>query len=195
MDLTHLRLDELLHLVGDLLTDRGAEVEAVAIGGGSLLLLGLIERPTRDLDLVAILEQGLLRRAEPMPSLLRQAVEDVARLRGLDEHWINAAPSSLLNQGLPEGFMARAQRRDYGGLILHLASRVDQIAFKLYAAVDQGPLSKHAADLQRLEPTAGELLEAAARTRIQDPSYGFQSLLVEVLAHFGVQEEGGSLAK
>ena len=36
--------------VGDLLTDRREPMEVVAIGGGSLLLLGLIKRPTRDLD-------------------------------------------------------------------------------------------------------------------------------------------------
>ena len=37
-------------MLGELLADRGHAVELVAIGGGSLLLLGLIERPTKDLD-------------------------------------------------------------------------------------------------------------------------------------------------
>lgn len=36
-------LEDPLAVLGELLTDRGNEVEAVAIGGGSLLLLGLIE--------------------------------------------------------------------------------------------------------------------------------------------------------
>lgn len=41
-------LEDALELLGELLTDRGEEVEVVAIGGGSLLLLGLIERATKD---------------------------------------------------------------------------------------------------------------------------------------------------
>lgn len=65
--LTSTILDALLQNVGDLLADRGQPAEVVAVGGGSLLLLGLIKRPTRDLDLVAVVEDGHLRRADPMP--------------------------------------------------------------------------------------------------------------------------------
>lgn len=190
MKLTPRRLDELLTQVGELLTDRAASIEAVAIGGGSLMLLGLIKRPTRDLDLVAVIENGTLRRAEPMPESLRQAVDDVARLNNIDPHWMNAAPSSLMDQGLPPGFMERAERRQYGGLVLHLATRVDQIALKLYAAVDQGPDSKHVADLILLAPTSEELRLAARWTRLHDPSPGFHAILLAVLEHFGVSHDG-----
>ena len=48
----HRSLEEALAAVGDLLADRGQRIEVVAIGGGDLLLLGLIERVTKDLDLV-----------------------------------------------------------------------------------------------------------------------------------------------
>lgn len=162
----------------------------VAIGGGSLLLLGLIKRPTRDFDLVAVVEDGDLRRADPMPPTLKAAVDDVARLRGIDPHWMNAAPSSLVDLGLPEGLMGRAERRVYGGLTIHLATRVDQIAFKLYAAVDQGPDSKHVDDLNLLAPTGQELQSPARWARTHDPSPGFREILVQVLAHFGVDDDG-----
>jgi len=188
--LTPTILDELLHRVGDILADRGESMEVVAIGGGSLLLLGLIKRPTRDLDLVAVVEDGKLRRADPMPPALKAAVDDVARLKGIDPHWMNAAPSSLVDLGLPEGFMQRTDRRAYGALTLYLATRVDQIAFKLYAAVDQGPDSKHVDDLRLLAPTSAELLDAARWTRTHDPSPGFREILVQVLAHFGVDDDG-----
>ena len=35
-------------MLGEMLADRGDEIDVVAIGGGSLLLLELIERPTKD---------------------------------------------------------------------------------------------------------------------------------------------------
>ena len=47
-------LADALAAVGELLADRGHQIEVVAIGGGGLLLLGLIERSTKDLDLVAL---------------------------------------------------------------------------------------------------------------------------------------------
>lgn len=188
--LTPTILDDLLRRVGDLLADRVEPVEVVAIGGGSLLLLGLIKRPTRDLDIVAVVERGRLLRADPMPIALKAAVADVAELKGIDPHWMNAAPSSLVDLGLPEGFMQRADRRVYGGLTLHLATRLDQIAFKLYAAVDQGPDSKHVDDLTLLAPTNAELLNAAKWARTHDPSLGFREILVHVLAHFGVDDDG-----
>jgi hypothetical protein len=154
------------------------------------LLLGLIQRPTRDIDLVAIVNQGKLLSSHPLPTNLQQAVEDIAALNNLDPKWMNGGPTELLDHGLPPGFMSRTERREYNGLILHLASRVDQIAFKLYAAVDQGPDSKHVADLVLLSPTPAELLNAARWTRQHDPSDVFRSILLQVLAHFGVNDDG-----
>ena len=86
----------------------------------------------------------------------------------------------------------RLVTRKYGGLTLHLASRVDHIAFKLYAAVDQGPTSKHATDLRALDPTPVELRRAAQWARSQDPSEGFDSELRKALRHFGVETDGAS---
>jgi hypothetical protein len=45
-------LDESLAVLGESLAERGLAFEMVAVGGGSLLLLGLISRPTADLDIV-----------------------------------------------------------------------------------------------------------------------------------------------
>lgn len=60
------------------------------------------------------------------------------------------------------------------------------MALKLYAAVDQGPLSKHAADLRELEPTPTELLDAARWARTHDPSPGFSEVLARALTDLGV---------
>ncbi len=77
--------------------------------------------------------------------------------------------------------------RTYGALEVHLPSRFDLICFKLYAAVDRGPDDKHYSDLQLLEPTAGELIEAARWTITHDPSEGFRIELLQCLASLGVE--------
>ena len=181
-------LDEALQVLGELLEDRGLRFDLALVGGGALLLVGAISRPTKDLDVVAIIEFDALHRAEPFPAGLRSAVEDVAGALGLPSNWLNAGPAALLDLGLPVGFLERAETRHFGALTIRLASRVDQIAFKLYAAVDQGPRSKHFADLSKLEPNRGELLESGRWCRTHDPSDGFQAMLVQALEALGVEE-------
>ena len=79
-------------------------------------------------------------------------------------------------------------RRDFGpALAVHLASRFDQIHFKLYALVDQG-LGRHEQDLRALEPSQEELLAAARWTITQDPSEGFRQELMSALHYLGVED-------
>jgi len=180
-------LGEALTLLGELLEDRGQPHEVVAIGGGSLLLIGEIERPTKDLDLVALrLGDALVPAGRPLPATLAEAVADVARVLDLPTAWMNGGPDSLLRFGLPAGFVQRLERRGFGGLGLWLASRLDQIHFKLYAAADDRPGGKHDRDLRRLAPTADELLAAARWARTHDPSEGFALMLEGVLRSFGL---------
>ena len=56
---------------GDIVRDLSFEV--VAIGGSGLLLLGLSNRPTRDLDLAALVWQGSYVKADPLPPDLAEA--------------------------------------------------------------------------------------------------------------------------
>jgi hypothetical protein len=88
---------------------------------------------------VALVIAGKYRRAQPFPDFLTTAVRDVGAATGIAPDWLNPGPASLLDLGLPAGFEQRASIRRFGGLILHVASREDQICFKLYATVDQGP--------------------------------------------------------
>lgn len=168
-------LEKALEVLGQLLHDRDLHYEIAAIGGGSLLLLGLIERATKDLDLVALVKDNELVSADPLPQALAQAAIDVGNALELSEQWFNGGPSSLLQFGLPSGFMDRAHVRDYKGLKVHLASRFDQICFKLYASVDQGPDSKHFSDLLHLKPSNAELQRAKNWCLTHDPSQGFET--------------------
>ena len=181
-------LEEALQALGDVLAARGGVHDLALVGGGALLVLGLIDRSTKDLDVVARIEDGGWRRAEPFPAELADAVRDVARALDLPHDWLNPGPTDLLDLGLPVGFEERTVIRRYGALTVRLASRTDPIAFKLHAAVDQGADSKHFADLQKLAPAPSELVDAARWTRTHDPSDGFASMLRQALAALGVDD-------
>lgn len=179
---------QLFSALGEQLAACGERVEPVVIGGSGLLALGLTRRATRDVDVVALLSGRALANPRPLPPALIEARGQVARDFGLPEDWLNAAPAGPLDLGLPDGFVDRLERRDYGdALTVHLASRFDQIHFKLYAMVDQGA-GKHEADLRALEPTREELLAAARWTRTHDPSEGFREQLLAALAYLGVED-------
>jgi hypothetical protein len=183
--------NELLLALDEQLAARGEHHELVVIGGAALLALGLVDRVTRDIDVVALRQGDVLLAPEPFPVPLSDARDRVAADFQLSASWLNAGPGSLVRDGLPDGFVARLETRIYGaGLTVHFASRRDQIHFKLYAAVDQGP-GKHESDLRALEPTRDELIAAALWTRTLDPSPGFEQVLRECLAHFGVEDADG----
>ena len=164
------------------------------VGGGNLILRGLITRPTtKDLDILGERAFDTIRPLRPMPDPLRDAVTDVGRAFGLANDWLNVGPDSLLDFGLPDGFMQRLERRDFGGLVVWLAGRYDMVCFKLYAAVDHGPRSRHFQDLVELRPNGDDLLEAARWASTHDPSPGFRSLLVETLGSLGVEDADAQL--
>lgn len=180
--------DELLNALGEQLAAAGERFEIIIIGGSALLALGVLERATRDVDIVALRAGSELQGPDPLPQALRIARDRVARDFSLPENWLNTGPASLLDLGLPEGFVDRLETRSHGdSLTVHVASRFDQIHFKLYAAVDQGP-GKHAQDLEALDPTHEELLQAARWARTHDPSPGFERELRRALTHFGVDD-------
>jgi hypothetical protein len=188
MEMDRTLLERALQALGETLQVRGLAYEVVVIGGSSLLLLGLIRRPTRDLDAVALVDDERYVSAEPLPAPLTEAVADVGRALALDEDWLNARPTDLLRFGLPQGFEDRVETRRYGGLTLRVAGRFDQICFKVYAAVDQGMESRHVADLQTLRPTRDELLAGARWSRTHDPSEGYRQELVKLLKWMGVED-------
>jgi hypothetical protein len=194
MSIGQSQLDSALRALGELLAARGLHYEVVVIGGGNLILRGLVTRPTtKDLDLLGSLGASGVERMRPMPEPLRTAVLDVARAYGLADDWVNLGPESLLDFGLPEGLVDRLERRDYRGLVIWLAGRFDMICFKLYAAVDQGPRSRHLQDLEELGPGREELLAAARWSLSQDPSPSYRSMLLETLGRLGVEDVDGRL--
>ncbi len=149
-------------------------------------LLGFVDRPTRDIDVLARAEEatGKLHPPEPLPEALRDAIAEVALDFDQPRDWMNTVVAHQWVTGLPPGLEQRVSWRDYGALRVGLVSRRDLIAFKLYAAADQtGPTSVHVKDLLALEPAHGELAEAAAWIRTQDASVDFHAVVERVIAY------------
>ena len=184
------RLARACRLLAERLQQLGAPPLRLAVCGGSALLaLNLVNRTTRDMDIVALLDaDGQIRAPVPLPAVLLQAARDIAPLCALDEQWLNNGPSSgeggLFQMGLPAGFAARLHRRDYGPqLAIYFADRRDQIFFKIYAATDRG--GRHLTDLEALQPTAAELESAARWAMSLDVSENFRVLLKTMLRQIG----------
>lgn len=185
------QFDKALKLLNGRLALAGAPTYRLVIcGGTALIATGLLTRATRDVDIVAMADStGLLVDPAPLPQPLVEAAQEVAIDLGLPGDWLNNGPSSgeggLFRLGLPDGFADRLAWREFGEkLAAAFIGRVDQIHFKLYAAVDQAG-SYHAADLQALAPTDEELLAAAAWSRTHDPSEGYLESMKWFLREFG----------
>lgn len=161
----------------------------VVCGGTALAATGLVPRMTKDVDIVALVDdEGDLLDPAPLPQALVREAHEVALDLGLPKDWLNNGPSSgdggLFRLGLPDGFVERLTWMAIGKkLTVSFISRYDQIHFKLYAAVDQSG-SYHAADLRELQPTDEELLAAAGWTRSHDPSDGYLQGLQWFLKEF-----------
>jgi hypothetical protein len=162
----------------------------IICGGSALAATGLITRTTKDVDIVALMDdEGALLDPSPLPKSLVRAALEVAIDLGLPNDWLNNGPSNgdggLFRMGLPEGFVERLTWDNIGErLTVGYINRYDQIHFKLYAAVDQSG-SYHAEDLRELIPTDAELLDAAMWTRSHDSSEGYLHCLQWFLREFG----------
>lgn len=182
-------VESALGALAEQLRARGERHDLVVIGGSALLALGLVLRVTRDVDVVATVIGDELAPAEPLPEGLVRARDKVARDLGLPNDWLNTGPAELLHLGLPNGFVDRLETRHLTpSLTVRFASRLDQIHFKLYAAVDDGGPGKHERDLTALAPTHDELVDAARWSRTHDPSPGYRESLEAALRHFGVDD-------
>jgi hypothetical protein len=165
-------------------------IELLVCGGSALNVLGLVRRATKDVDVLAYIgrsERGetFLIKADFLTPELATAAKKVARDFDLPDDWLNTGPASAVDLGLPNGFMGRVATRVFGNkLAIHFLGHDDQIHFKLYAAVDQGP-GKHLDDLSALKPTTEEIENAARWTMTHDVSDGYKQTLKNLLEYMG----------
>lgn len=154
---------------------KGPTLEIGVCGGAALMVTGLVDRTTRDIDILF---------PSRLPPLFWEACQIVAEEFGLPNNWINLGPKELSEIGLPPEFKKRAIRKPYGKNIeVFFASRLDQIFFKVYASADRG--GYHVDDLLKLKPTNDELEKAALWCMTHDVSEGFRQILISMFKQLG----------
>lgn len=178
-----------LRAVGQLLEADSRRIGVVVIGGAALNLLGIVARPTRDVDIIALAASPgqprvLVRPPRPLPDILTKAIRQVAKDFGLPGDWMNGEPAGQWDVGLPEGFGERVEWRTYGGLDVGIADRIDLIFFKLEATADQPSSdSRHFRDLVALNPSENEWALATAWVREKNVGSEYQTIVDRVIAH------------
>ncbi len=186
-------INRALFLLGERLEIESSEpLNIIVCGGSALIITGLIKKRifTKDIDIVGIGyktpdRKFLVKECKNLPEPLGKVVKQVAGDLGLEEKWINTGPTELVKFGLPEGFTDRFHSRKYSNVLtVHFIGRVDQIYFKLYAAVDQGA-GKHVDDLIEMNPTEIEIEGAAKWAMTHDTSEGFRQVLIDMLRKVG----------
>ena len=168
-------IEQALQAVGELVAADSESYAVVILGGAALSLLGVIDRATRDVDIVAFASDSVSAKApdlamppKPMPEPLARAIRTVALDFGLDETWLNTGPDLQMRMGLPEGMAERLEWRQFAGLRVGLTSPRDLVSFKLFAAADDRPGGRHAKDLLALNPSDADLDAAADWVKGQD---------------------------
>lgn len=187
MKLSPDNLDQALHALAGFLEEAQAPRETlVIIGGSALITLGIVSRTTKDVDIMAGVdaESGLVD-PRPMSEALRSAATRVAREMLLEPGWINTGPADQVLAGLPEGFLSRLTRREYGpALTLCFPDRFDLIHLKLFAIMDQGR-GRHVTDLAALKPSDDEIVAAAQWVLTQDAGPAFPKIVTDCLTQLG----------
>jgi hypothetical protein len=189
------RIEQALQLLGErlALVDVGP-YGLVVCGGAALIACGLVSRTTtQDVDIVAMMNMGSdFVSPDPLPEDLLRIAFQVAEDLDLAEAWLNNGPSrepgGLYQVGLPEGIGGRLTRCDFGErLTVYYVSRMDQIYFKVFAAVDSGP-GRHVDDLRELKPSPDEIEKAALWAMTHDRSVEFRMVLVSMLRQMGFKD-------
>ncbi len=159
------------------LASRGLRFEAVAIGGSALVLMGVIQRLTRDVDVLV----------PALPAPIAEAVREFARDQrragqDLADDWFNNGPIQLC-EVLPAGWRARVERIFEGqALALDTLGRPDLLKSKLFALCDRGT---DLPDCVALAPTANELHECLPWLELQDGNELWPEHVRATLAELG----------
>lgn len=187
------QIEEALSRVGRRLASTDAGEFALLLCGGSALSLGgFTHRTTRDVDVLGLVKGGGRRRtvtAEPLPTELMQAAEAVARDHRLPIDWLSDAAREVQRLGLPRGILSRAKHRRFGPCLeVFILGRRDQVALKLYAALDRKGGQRHLKDLEALRATRAELKSAAHWLLDRKTSAEFRSALKRVIGRLTLAE-------
>jgi hypothetical protein len=140
-------MKDVIELFDSYLAERGLHFQSIIIGGAALIVMGLVNRLTKDID------------------CLDPVIPDEIKLAALNfrldnpqlhlwENWLNNGPISLTND-LPEDWVNRTISLYEGkALVLRTLGRLDLLETKLFALCDR---QQDIGDCIALSPTAVEL--------------------------------------
>lgn len=135
---------EIIPKFDEFLTLKRLRFEGVAIGGAALVVLDIIQRSTRDVDLLEV----------EIPEPISKAAIQFASLHGLSEQWFNAGPADLL-MNLPSNWKTDLQLLYSGkSLTLRTLSRINIIRTKFWAMCDR---MRDVDDLIAISPSDDEI--------------------------------------
>ena len=159
------------------LTGVALRFEGVVIGGSALVLMGVVQRNTRDVDvLVPALPDAIVAAAREFARQQRQAGGD------LTDDWFDNGPMQL-GDVLPAGWRERVERVFAGeALVLGTLGRSDLLKSKLFALCDRGT---DMPDCIALAPTAEELAECLRWLELQDGNELWPAHVRSTLADLG----------
>ena len=157
-------LTSALNLLGEFLAEGASPpVWLVVSGGSALLMLRLSNRPTKDMDVMALREwEGNVISAYPLPTAVKDAAAKVAEELRLSSDWLNGAASlhGFDLALLPTNFWQDIETREYGpNLKISFIGRPGLILLKLSAALGRDQ-RRDIEDLLNLKPTRTETEES-----------------------------------
>ncbi len=159
------------------LARRALRFDAVVIGGSALVLMGVVQRNTRDVDILTpALPESIAQAAREFAKEQRRAGDD------LGDEWLNNGPMQL-GDALPQGWRERVQRVFVGAaLVFSTLGRPDLLKSKLFALCDRGT---DLVDCVALAPTAEELAECLPWVERQDGNELWAEHVRSTLADLG----------
>jgi hypothetical protein len=175
-------------------------ISLVVCGGSALNALNIARRTTRDVDVVAVVEEspeGIhLRYDRALPKAFLDIVADVGRDLGLPEDWLNMGPRDILHiYGVPPGMTERLERTEYGpSLTVYFVGRLEQVHFKLLAASDPQAEHRHLEDLiERIKPTDDEVKRAVGWLLGRETSSWFRGNVKRAVEELGYDDISRSI--
>ena len=193
----HPKAEDMLSALGTILEEQDTDpVDLVICGAMVLLMQGVIDRPTRDIDGLGLVKEegGSLVLTKPlMGDEFNAAVERVGNLYGEGKHWISMAAIILHDDtDLPPDIVERAELRRFGKhLTVRLCSRQHMVSLKMWSAIDRG--EPDIGDLVKMQVSEMEARAAAAWCLEQDGEKLPE--IVAVLEEIGHGELAGGFIK
>ena len=174
--------------------DGAPDMEVLCCGASALCVLGLLSRSTMDVDVLGVVVSDRdLDPCEVFPVEMERAITNAGLELGLADDWFNGSASRLLERGVPVGTLERSltHRRTFGPcLTVRFLDRRDQVALKLFAAMDPVDGIRHLKDLEEILPEAEEISHALEWMGRWESSAAFRAKLKAIVTGLGFEDLG-----